>query len=57
MKFSMERPVKIVMLGAGGTGGHILSCMPTSAITERCMSDSRSHGLYSRFPTIRKAAR
>ena len=23
MKFSMERPVKIVMLGAGGTGGHI----------------------------------
>ena len=23
MKFSLERPVKIVMLGAGGTGGHI----------------------------------
>ena len=23
MKFSMTRPVKIVMLGAGGTGGHI----------------------------------
>lgn len=23
MKFDMERPVKIVMLGAGGTGGHI----------------------------------
>ena len=23
MKFSMERPVRIVMLGAGGTGGHI----------------------------------
>lgn len=23
MKFSKERPVKIVMLGAGGTGGHI----------------------------------
>ena len=23
MKFSVERPVKIVMLGAGGTGGHI----------------------------------
>ena len=23
MKFSMERPVKIVILGAGGTGGHI----------------------------------
>ena len=23
MKISMERPVKIVMLGAGGTGGHI----------------------------------
>lgn len=23
MKFSLTRPVKIVMLGAGGTGGHI----------------------------------
>ena len=23
MKYSMERPVKVVMLGAGGTGGHI----------------------------------
>ena len=23
MKFDTERPVKIVMLGAGGTGGHI----------------------------------
>ena len=23
MKFSENRPVKIVMLGAGGTGGHI----------------------------------
>ena len=23
MKFSMTRPVKVVMLGAGGTGGHI----------------------------------
>lgn len=23
MKFSQTRPVKIVMLGAGGTGGHI----------------------------------
>ena len=23
MKFSQNRPVKIVMLGAGGTGGHI----------------------------------
>lgn len=23
MKFSLERPIKIVMLGAGGTGGHI----------------------------------
>ena len=23
MKFSKTRPVKIVMLGAGGTGGHI----------------------------------
>ena len=23
MKFALERPVKIVMLGAGGTGGHI----------------------------------
>ena len=23
MRFSQERPVKIVMLGAGGTGGHI----------------------------------
>ena len=23
MKFSLQRPVKIVMLGAGGTGGHI----------------------------------
>ena len=23
MKFSLMRPVKVVMLGAGGTGGHI----------------------------------
>ena len=23
MRFSLKRPVKIVMLGAGGTGGHI----------------------------------
>ncbi|MBQ7152545.1 MAG: ThiF family adenylyltransferase, partial [Clostridia bacterium] len=23
MRFSKERPVKVVMLGAGGTGGHI----------------------------------
>ena len=23
MKFAQNRPVKIVMLGAGGTGGHI----------------------------------
>ena len=23
MRFALERPVKIVMLGAGGTGGHI----------------------------------
>ena len=26
MKFSMTRPVKIVMLGAGGTGGHMADC-------------------------------
>ena len=26
MKFAENRPVKIVMLGAGGTGGHIPQC-------------------------------
>ena len=28
MKFSENRPVKIVMLGAGGTGGHIAPARP-----------------------------
>ena len=23
MKFALDKPVKIIMLGAGGTGGHI----------------------------------
>lgn len=30
MKFAENRPVKIVMLGAGGTGGHKLHQLPTS---------------------------
>lgn len=46
MKLPTNTPVKIVMLGAGGTGGHMLSLLTLSAehrenLRERGLSDDR----------------
>ena len=46
MKIPTDAPVKIVMLGAGGTGGHMLSLLTLSAehrenLRERGLSDDR----------------
>ena len=34
MKFSLERPVKIVMLGAGGTGGYAAPHIYTTTLSK-----------------------